>query len=250
MRKETVLDALKQMREHSKQRKFNQSVDLTLNFKGLDFKKPNSAFKVDVTLPFPIEGKAKSKSIVFVKDKQFASQIKGKVTRIVMEDEIQKISKKEIEQIASEYDILLSEGPVTLTVAKHMGQILAPKGKMPKPISLDIKSLESTLQKSSSSTTITNRKGKIQPLIHIKIGSEQSKDEELAQNLITIYNAVEEKLPAKKQNIKSVFVKTTMGVPIQILDKEVIVRKKPDKKAEKESKKIAKESSTVEGEAQ
>jgi large subunit ribosomal protein L1 len=49
--KEEVLKAVKTAREKSKQRNFTQSVDLCINFKGIDFKKQENKIDVDVKLP-------------------------------------------------------------------------------------------------------------------------------------------------------------------------------------------------------
>ncbi|MDO8628098.1 MAG: hypothetical protein Q7K42_06530 [Candidatus Diapherotrites archaeon] len=222
MNKDQFLEALKYMREKSRQRKFTQAVDLTVNFKGMDFKKPESTFTVDVNLPFALDKKTETKSLVFVRDKEFASLLEGKVTKIIFESEIQKIGKKDAEQLAAEYDSLFSEGPVTLTVAKYLGQVLAPKGKMPRPITTDVSQLEKMMARTSAATKVTNKKGKAQPLVHIKIGNEKNSDDELAENALSVFNAVEEKLPNKRQNVKSILLKLTMGLPVKINSSGVV----------------------------
>jgi len=58
------------------------------------------------------------------------------------------------------------------------------------------------------------------PLIHVSVGKEVMQDIDLAENIISVYNAVEAKLTARSQNIKSVIVKLSMGPPIKIGVKE------------------------------
>lgn len=219
-----ILYALKLMRENSKERKFKQSVDFTINLKGLDFKKPDSTVNLEITLPYPVATKGVVKSVVFVKDRNFASQIKDKVSKVVMEDEIKDMKKKQIEELAT-YDVLFAEGPVMLTVGKFLGQTLAPKQKMPKPITTEVSQLENALAKGQTTTKLTNKKGKNIPLIHTKVGDESSKDQELADNILTIYQEVEKTLPNNKQNIKSAFVKLTMGKPVKLGEKETEAEK-------------------------
>ena len=219
MNKNKVLSALKLMRENSKQRKFLQAVDMTINFKGMDFKKPDSAFTVELALPHLVTQKtASGKAAVFVRDKEFAYKLEEKA-KVIMEREIEKLSKKDVEKLLNEFDVLLAEGPVMITVGKYLGQQLASKGRMPRPITQNMADFENAVNRAGTNIKITNKKQKIQPLVHVKIGDEKFADEALADNVIKIYDAVEEKLPNKKQNVKSVFVKTTMGKAIKIGEK-------------------------------
>ncbi|MFH1895670.1 MAG: 50S ribosomal protein L1 [archaeon] len=214
MRKEEVLAALSEARDKSKTRKFQQSVDLTINFKGIDFKKAENRIDLEVKMPHGLI--KKTSSIAFVKDKEFAVKLKEIVSRVVMDYEIEVLSKKEIQEIAESFDVLMAEGPVMLLVGKFLGQTLAPRGKMPKPITQDLKSIYSLIETSSGKTKLSNKKGKFMPLIHVSVGKEIMQDIDLAENILSIYNIIEEKLPSRNQNIKSVIVKLSMGPPIKI----------------------------------
>jgi len=214
MKKEEILTALSEARDKSKKRKFQQSVDLTINFKGIDFKKAENRLDLEVKMPHGLI--KKTNSIAFVKDKEFAVKLKDIVSRVVMDYEIEKFSKKEVQEIAESSDVLMAEGPVMLLVGKFLGQTLAPRGKMPKPITQDIKSVYSLIETSSGKTKLSNKKGKFMPLIHVSVGKETMQDIDLAENILAVYNAVEEKLSARNQNIKSVIVKLTMGPAIKV----------------------------------
>lgn len=220
MNKEAVLSAVSLMREVSKKRNFEQSVDFGMNFTGLDFKKPQNRIDVDVTLPNPAGKKADAKALVFVKDKVFAEQLKGKA-KVILEQEIEEIKSKDVEKFLNEYDIFLAEGASILTVAKYLGQQLAPRGKMPRPITTDLKSFETALAKASTSVKVSNSKGKFMPLVHILVGKETDSDEKIAQNIVAVYNSVLNSMGGKKQHVKSGFVKLSMGPAIKIgLNKE------------------------------
>ncbi len=214
MNEKDFVDALKQMRDSSRERKFEQSIELIVNLKGIDFKKSQNQIDEKVSLPFST-GKSSGKTIIFVKDKEFASQLEGKTDKIMMESEIPSISKKDAQNLAIEYDLLLAEGPVMVAVGKHLGQILAPKGKMPKPISKNIDEVERMLKTAGTTTRITNKKGKFMPIIQVVVGKESMADEQIAKNAIAIYNSVLSAVPSK-HNIKSVIVKTTMGSPVKL----------------------------------
>jgi len=217
MEKKAFLAALQRMRDESRQRKFTQSIELMVNFKGLDFKKPDNQIDIRVTMPFAT-GKGRGKVLVFAKDKSFMEQIKDKVDKVIAEPEIQGLNKKQIAEITEAYDVLLAEGPVMLTVGKFLGQQLAPKGKMPKPIAPNSAVIESSLKEMSSVTRVTNRKGKPVPVIQLVIGSEKMENEQLAGNAKAVVDAVVNALPGKTQNLKSVFIKETMGPAIKVGD--------------------------------
>lgn len=216
MNKKQVLVALQRMRDESKQRKFPQSVDFTINFKAIDFKKAENRIDVDVTMPHNVGKDSNVKVAIFVKDKHFAQQLEGKAEKIIMEDDIPNMKKKDVEELVRDYAGLLAEGPAILTVGKYLGQQLAPKGKMPKPISADVAAFESVVSKMSTSVNLTNNKGRFMPLIHTLVGKESNSDEELYENIMIVYNAVEVGLPSRKHNVKSTIVKLTMGPPIKI----------------------------------
>lgn len=207
--------AMQKARDGSKARKFKQSVEVILNFKGIDFKKSENRIDVLVSLPYST-GKASSKVCVFAKDKNFISVIQGKVAKIITEDEISRLDKKEASKLAEEFDVFLAEGPVMLAVGKYLGQILAPKGKMPRPIQPDLSALESALRSVKSGIRVTNKKGKFMPVVQALIGKEDSPDEQLAENAFTVYQTVAAKLPDNEANIKSVFLKTTMGPAVKV----------------------------------
>jgi len=234
MKKEEVLEALSKARDQAKSRKFSQSVDLTINFRGIDFKKAGNRIDLDVKMPHGLAKKLNS--LAFIKDKEFAEKLRPMVSKIIMDFEVEKLSKKDVQEISENFDVLLAEGPVMLLVGKHMGQTLAPRGKMPKLITHDLKIIQNIIEASAGQTKLTNKKGKFMPLVHISVGKEVMQDIDLAENILTVYNAVEEKLPARSQNVKSVIVKLTMGPAIKIGVAQEDQTQKKTQKEKKESK--------------
>lgn len=216
MHKKDLAAAFKAMRGQTKQRKFKQSIELIINFRGLDTKKPESQVDVKVSLPNPTGRKGTGKSLLFAKTKDFIEAVKPKFDRIIEESKIAGLSKKDVAQIASEFDVILAEGPVMIAVGKHLGQQLAPKGKMPKPVQPNPSLVDQMLGQMGSVTRISNKKGKFMPLVQTVIGSEEMDDEKLSQNAMAVIDAVTGQLPRKQQNLKSVFVKETMGPPVKV----------------------------------
>ena len=215
MDKASFEKAFQKMREKTEKRKFTQSIEMMVNFKGLDTKKAESQIEVRVNLPFATK-KGTGKSLLFSLTKEFEEKARSKVNKIIPEEKISTLSKKEIAEILADYDLLLAEGKAVLSVGKHLGQQLAPRGRMPKPIQPTEQSLNEALKELGGSLRITNKKGKKMPFVQVLIRDESMKNEELLQNAFTIYNEVENALPSKAYNIKSIFVKETMGPSIKV----------------------------------
>lgn len=169
-----------------------------------------------VTLPHPTGKAGSGKKLIFAKDKAFIESVKGDFDKVIEESQIASLKKKDIAQIATEYDILVAEGPVMIAVGKYLGQQLAPKGKMPKPVQPNKAMVEQLLKQQGSITRVTNKKGKFMPLVQTIIGNEKMDDAQLAENGIAIVDAVTKALPRKHQNIKSIYVKESMGPPVKL----------------------------------
>ena len=217
MRKDEALNALKKLHEIAPKRKFTQTIELMINFTGLDMKKPANQVNVKVVLPVPT-GKGSGKVAVFAKTDELMDSVKGKVDKVIDDKEIEALSKDraKVTELLG-YDALFAEGPCMLTVAKFLGQQLAPKGKMPKPI-ISAGLFEEALAKARTQITVSNKKGKFMPVVHSVIGKEGMKDEDMAENMVAVYEAVMNTLPQKKQNIKNYYVKMTMSPPVKIGD--------------------------------
>lgn len=215
MQKEQVLTALQSLRKTAEPRKFKQTIDLTINFKNIDFKKAENQVDVDVMLPNPI-GKGEGKILLFARDKDFAEQAKSIVDTVIMEGEIKSINKKQINELMNQYIGFLAEGPVMLTVGKYLGQTLAPKNKMPKPVTIDIKQIQAMVMRLKSVVKVSNKKGKYMPLVHVSIGKEEMRDDDIAENALAVYQSVLPAIGNKPVNVKSVLIKMTMSSPVKV----------------------------------
>ncbi len=219
MNKQDFLNALKNLREKNKKRNFTQTADMVIAFKNLDIKKPESHINIQVKLPHPT-GKSASRKLLFAKSPGFIEEVKDLFDKIITEDKIPSLKKKEINDILNNYDLLYAETPTMMLIVKHLGQFLGPKGKMPTPVPPNKAQIEKLLKQASTITRITNRKSKVQPYLSITLGKESDSDEHLAENAITAFEAVQNALPLKSQNIKKVYLKFTMSPPVKVGEKQ------------------------------
>lgn len=214
MDKKVIENALNKLYSSAKERKFDESIELIITFKNLNIKNKEHRFDYFVNMPHPYIQTVKS--LVFVKDKHLAEGLKGIVDKIIMDDEIQKISKKEIKKMSAEYDVFLAEGPVMLTIGKYLGQVLSPRGKMPIIAPPNPQAIKVIIEQASSKIKVSNTKNKSSVALQLKVGRRSMTKLDVAENAIAIYNSIIEKLPAGKHNVKALFVKTTMSKPEKV----------------------------------
>lgn len=205
--------AIDEVKSKSKKRRFVQSIDMIINFKGIDFSKPNNRINLEVILP---KGRGKKVRIAAIVGDALITEAKEKADTVIKSDEIESFgkNKKKIKKLANEHDFFLCQTDLMKTVGKFMGQVLAPRDKMPQPVPPTAK-LEPFIRRFEKLIKI-KMKGKFVPTIHAVVGTEEMGDEDLVVNAETVYDAVKEKLPNKEGNIKSVYMKTTMGKSVKV----------------------------------
>lgn len=238
MDKKQILETIKQVRENSEKRKFSQSIDLVINLKQYDLKK-NGMIDKFIVLPHT---KGKQLKICGLVDKDMADIAKGAFAGVVPKDEFDsyKDNKKKIKKLVDSYDFFVAQANVMTNIAATFGRILGPKGKMPNPKAgcvvgpgADLKSLAEKLQK-------TVRLRAIKELsIKASIANESMKDEEIADNVLAIYNNIIHSLPAEAQNIRGVGIKVTMG-PLVIIGEKFEKETPKEESKEETKKKVAK----------
>ena len=200
----TIVESIKKARE-SKKRNFNQTFDLIINLKEIDLKKSEHKFDEHFILPKDI---GKERSITLFSSA--AKKIEG--CKIVKGTEIEDLVKKKkvLKKLIGETDFFLSEPKLMPVVGKHLGKFLAPRGMMPKPVAGDI---DKIIEGTKKSVRIILDK---QPIIHTIVGSEKMDDKDVGENIKALLAHLQKKFPRGKDNIKSVYLKTTMGHPVKI----------------------------------
>src|SRR3989338_5783999 len=146
--KNTIFEALKKARESAKGRKFTQSWDLSVSLKEMDMKKPESKISEDFVLP---NGPGKDLKVAVISD-TITTKVIGVADSVITKDQLATIgqNKKSLKKIAADTDFFLSEISLMPVVGKQMGPVLAPRGKMPKPIppNVDPKTIIEKMKKS------------------------------------------------------------------------------------------------------
>jgi large subunit ribosomal protein L1 len=215
MNKKLIAESLAKARE-SKKRNFSQSIDLIVNFKDLDLKKPEHQVDFYFHLPKPTE---KVKKVCAFVDADMASEAKETCDGVVTLDEFPKFAadKKLMKKLATEYDFFISQATIMPKVATTFGRVLGPKGKMPNPKAGAIFPPKASLKPVVERFRQTVRVNiKMAPILQCLVGTEKMTDEDIAENCATLYDQLIHALPSETANIRTIFMKLTMGKPVKL----------------------------------
>ena len=210
--KKSVLEAVKKAKNKSEKRNFVQSIDLMINLRDIDLKKPESRIQELVELPYPV---GKGKKICVIASGEMALKARKAAADLVLErSELEALSgdKKRQKQIAESYDFFIAEAPMMPVVGRVFGATLGPKGKMPTPLP-PTSDIASQIEKHRKIVLVRLRG---QPVLQSSVGTENMPDDQIAENVQAILRRIEGKLKRGAKNIRSVYLKATMGQPIKI----------------------------------
>ena len=212
--KEMLVKAIDEAKQKAKKRNFLESVDMTINFRNIDFRKPENRIEIEVVLP---KGRGKPVKIAAIMDKALAAELRKEniVDRVIDKEELQTLDKKAVKKLAKTFDYFIAEPAVMPLVGRIMGPVLGPRKKMPKVVPPNIKAIKATVENLRNTVIITNKKGKPLPTVHAPIGVVTMSSEDLAENALAVLRAVANKV--NEQNIRSVYVKTTMGPAVRVV---------------------------------
>jgi len=204
---------VKTVRNNAVKRNFKQSYELIIALKNIDFKKQNVTINEIVQLPF---FSGSPKKICFIGTGELALKAKNAGVDLVLEPEqLDKLqgSKKEAKKLAKEYDFFLADPTLMARVGKILGPFLGPSGKMPIPVP-PTAPLEDIVQRYRKSIRVRTR-GQLS--VAAKVGDESLTDEQVAENALAVYNAIERKLPEGEKNVRKIYLKLSMSKPIEMV---------------------------------
>lgn len=212
--RENVLEALKKLRQENK-RNFSQTIDFIINVKDLDLKKAENQIEAFLTLPHAF----KKRKVCALVGPESLEDAKNVCDEVILKDDFESYAKdkKLARKLVKNTDFFIAQANVMVNVASAFGKVLGPKGKMPNPKAgavfppkAPIKPIYDKLQKT------VQLKIKTALTAQLPVGTESMKDEEIADNIMSVYEYLIRHLPNEEKNIKSILVKLTMSKPIRI----------------------------------
>ena len=189
-------------------RKFNQSVEVIFNFKGASME---GEHKLNLSVLLP-KGRGKEVKVGFFADGDMAVRAKKLTDLVLTKGEFEEYSKdrRKMRTYANRCYSFIAQADLMALVGKSWGIVLGPRGKMPQPVPGNA-NLDAVYAKMKSTVRVKSKK---LPTIHVPVGTESMSAEDLAENILAVYIAVERIVP--KDLIGSFYVKSTMGEAVQI----------------------------------
>jgi len=154
------------------------------------------------------------KVCVFAEGSQLIDAKEAGAEKVVDKNELENIvrDKKLAKKLAQNFDFFVASAPLMPIIGRNLGKYLGPRGKMPKPVppTAPIKPVIDSLRQTAK---VRLRQS---PVIHTRIGTVDMDSKVLAENAMAVIRAIERKLEKGENNIRSVFIKTTMGPAIKV----------------------------------
>lgn len=210
--KTQIISAVTAAIEQAPKRKFQESIDVTINLRHVDMAQPKNRIDETILLPQAIG----VKKIAVLGKGDIVSQARNAgVDIIIGPEEIERLggAPREARKLAGQYDYFLAETAVMLLVGRWLGQRLGPRGKMPQPIPMgqDITPIVERLRNS------VKIRSKDRLNMSVKVGNTAMTADAVSGNVDAILKRVVGRLENGELNVRSVYVKTTMGPAVKVM---------------------------------
>ena len=208
-----IIDAVKEAKEQAKPRNFTQSIDVIINLKDLDVRKPENRFSEEVALP---NGRGKPIKIGVIADGELALGAKNAgVDVVISKEDLQEFGKdiKAAKKVVNSVDSFIAQADMMPLVGRFLGRILGPRNKMPKPVPASAR-IEPLLERTQATIKVGVKQ---QPSIQILVGTQDMDDEKLAENIEAVLAVLDRNLEKGRNQIKSMYIKATMGSVVRVI---------------------------------
>ncbi|MCW6166935.1 MAG: 50S ribosomal protein L1 [Thermoplasmatales archaeon] len=204
----SALEVVNEALGKSPERKFTESVEVSVNLKDLDLTIPKNRLEDEIPLP---NGRGRPVRVAVIASPEMAQKVRGVADEVIASTDLDE-AVKNAKKLAGRVDFFLAEAPLMPTIGKRLGTVLGPRGKMPRPIApgSDPSNLIRALQRSIRVRSKGNR------TFHAPVGTRTMPPEQVAQNVDAVLNRIVGKLERGRTNIESVYVKTTMGPAVRL----------------------------------
>lgn len=204
---------MKEAKEQAKPRNFTQSIDVIINLKDLDVRKPENRFSEEVALP---NGRGKEIKIGVIADGELALAAKNAgVDVVISKEDLQEFGKdiKAAKKVVNSVDSFIAQADMMPLVGRFLGRILGPRNKMPKPVPASAR-IEPLLERTQATIKVGVKQ---QPSIQILVGTQDMDDEKLAENIEAVLAVLDRNLEKGRNQIKSMYIKATMGSVVRVI---------------------------------
>lgn len=205
------IDVVTESLQKSKERAFPETVEVAINIKDLDLSVPKNRLEDEVPLP---NGRGRNVRIALFGTPEMCQKATGIADIVMVPAQLEELmkDKKAAKKLVDEVDFFLAEAPLMPTIGKRLGVVLGPRGKMPRPVPPggDPTNLINAMKRSVRVRTKGNR------TFHAPVGTRAMPPDQIAANIDALLTRVMGKLERGRNNIESVYVKTSMGPAVRL----------------------------------
>jgi large subunit ribosomal protein L1 len=198
-------------------RKFTERIDLIVNLKDVDLKKPENHVDFFIALP---SAPGKIRKIAALVDVELLDEAKAHADLVIPHDRFGEYSKNpaQMKKLASEYDFFIAQANIMKDIAANFGRTLGSRGKMPNPKGGMVVPPKAALGPLVERLRRTlHVRIKAAPVFQAGVGSMDQDSQEIAKNISVLYKQILQGLPNEETNVRSVYVKSTMGEPVKVI---------------------------------
>jgi len=210
MKKEELIPKIGEALSKKGERNFTQTVEVSFSFKEINIELPEYKLNQNVFLP---KGRGKDIKVGVFADGDMNVQAKKISKHVLDRKELEEYakSKRKMRKYASECYAFIAQPDLMPAIGKTWGIVLGPRNKMPQPVppNADLKGVFSRLK---NTVRVRSKKN---PIVQAPVGTTELSAEDLSENILAVYNSIEKQIP--EENIKSVYLKTTMGPSVRLI---------------------------------
>ena len=208
---ENIQTAIQRALDESPERKFVESVEMSFTLRDVDLKEPKNRIQEEVRLP---SGRGKPVKISMFAGGEMATKAKAAGIDVIDPSTIEDLggNKQLARKVANKSDFFLAEIPHMGTVGRFLGVVLGPRGKMPRPVPPNVD--PGMIATGLKDTSIVRSRDRV--TFHTAFGSREQGIDDLTANAIAIWDRVMSKLERGAGNIRSCYIKTSMGPAIKV----------------------------------
>ena len=208
----SITEAVAEAKKLAKDRNFTETVELAINLKNIDLKKPENRIRLEIPLPHSPSKKVK---IAVIAEGDLALRSKEIADLVINKNDLERYAtdKKAAKELGKTYDFFIAQADLMPTVGRILGPVLGVRGKMPQVVPPTGANIEPIIERFQKVCKMRLRQN---PVFFAKVGTKSMSDEEISENISEVLKAVEDKLEKGRDSIRSIYVKTTMGKPVRL----------------------------------
>merc|ERR1711931_195587 len=209
--KDTLKESVAELLKHSletKKRKFQETVDLQIGLKNYDPQK-DKRFSGTVKLKHVPRPKFK---VCVLGDQQHCDEAKSKGIPSMSADDLKQLNKKKVKKLAKKYDAFLASESLIKQIPRLLGPGLNKAGKFPTMLTHQ----DDMLGKVNDIKATIKFQMKKVLCLNVAVGNVSMSEDELVYNIHLSINFLVSLLKKHWQNVRSLYIKSTMGAPLRL----------------------------------